>query len=139
MLRRLLIVLGVVVLAATAYPTPARAAVQFEWDYAVRGTPPDGLECATYLGAKACYQEYGDTLWVKDLASDGFSAIARWWDYIDEGGGRYKLYRQGACRNKLGSGAWGYCNKNFWETNMLVSTPCLYDGDTGRFYPADCD
>jgi hypothetical protein len=111
--------LGTVV--AMALPNPAMAA-GYEWDYAVAGTVPDGLKCASITGAKICYELDGDRWWVKDTSADHASAVARWQNYRNG-----VLYREGGCRNSLGSGEWGVCNKNYYEDSGVYAKVCVVD------------
>lgn len=98
-----------------------------ELDHAVAGTPPSGLDCVSVTGATACFEHYGDRWWVKDTAADSASAEARWDNYRNG-----SLYRSGICRNGLGNGKWGVCNKNYYEDSTLVFIACVYDASAGR-------
>ncbi len=106
---------------------PTAAAVH-EVNQAVAGSPPSGLPCVAMPGANACYQAYGDRWWVKDTASDGASAEAFW-----ENRRNGDLYRHGVCRNSLGNGTWGVCNKNYYEDSTIFWTACVYDGSAGTY------
>lgn len=108
---------------ADAYPNGVAAAVATEYNQAVAGTPPSGLPCIKTTGATACFEAYGDKWWVKDTAADSASADAVWQNYRDG-----SLYRQGICRNSLGNGEWGVCNKNYYEDSGLRWAACVYDG-----------
>ncbi|MFF9771884.1 hypothetical protein ACF1GT_35840 [Streptomyces sp. NPDC014636] len=118
----------------------------YEWDTAVSGSKPpqdclDGVVAMT--GAKACFERYGDVLWVEDTAADGHSATNSWSNYLFDSSGNGHLYRQGSCVNKLGAGHWGYCNKDFYENS--TPTPygtgseidyagCVYDSEDGTWH-----
>jgi hypothetical protein len=112
--------------ALEAASGPVTAAYSFEWDVAVSGGGPSGdYACVSTAASKACFQPYGDKIWVKDLTGvDQASAVARW--YTDYG-------RWGTCRNALGAGHWGVCNKNFAENHWIYWRASQYDGDTGQY------
>ena len=111
---------------ADSYPSGgSTAAVATEFNRAVAGNPPSGLPCAAVIGAAACYQEAGDRWWVLDTRSDGASADAVWQNWRNG-----DLYRQGICRNSLGSGKWGVCNKNYYEDSFVRWGACVFDGSS---------
>jgi hypothetical protein len=110
---------------ADNYPTEVGVAA-VELDDAVAGTPPSGLPCISTTGAKACFEANGDRWWVQDTAADSASAEARWDNYRNG-----SLYRSGICRNSLGSGKWGKCNKNYYEDSSLAWIACVYDASEG--------
>ncbi|MFD1149021.1 hypothetical protein [Saccharothrix hoggarensis] len=99
------------------------AAVDTEYNQAVEGTPPSGLSCAVTTGATACFEAEGDKWWVRDTAADSASAEAGWQN-IYQG----SFYRAGVCRNSLGYGTWGVCNKNYYENSTVKWAACVYDG-----------
>ncbi len=104
---------------------PANAAYSFEWNNAVAHRPPGGFNtCVTTTGAEACYLDYGDQIWVKDTKADGYSAVARW--YMRDG-------RYGTCRNKLGAGKWGVCDKEFDESDLIHYRASRYNGSSGNY------
>jgi hypothetical protein len=81
---------------------------------AVAGTP-GGIydsDCMTVTGGIACFQRYGDKVWVKHTGST--AAAASYENYLWDGGA-WSLYRWGYCYNSLAAGKWGYCNKDFYE------------------------
>ena len=88
------------------------------------GPPPSTVPCAVTTGARACFQAYGDRWWVQDTAPDSASAEARWRNYHSDG----SLHRLGVCRNSLGNGNWGVCNKNYNEGTSIQWRACVYDG-----------
>ncbi|BBB02024.1 hypothetical protein RVR_9712 [Actinacidiphila reveromycinica] len=127
---------GLLLVPGTASATPADTAVPsvqaYEWNTAVSGsTPPaDCLANAISMtGSEACFERYGDVLWVKDTKADGHSATNSWDNYLDG-----SLYRRGSCVNKLGSGQWGYCNKDMYEGSVVDYAACVYDAATGGWY-----
>ncbi|MGQ4515417.1 hypothetical protein [Streptomyces sp. DW26H14] len=90
--------------------TPAAAAVA---EYAKAGTPnfdKHVIKCVSVSGAKACFQPYGDILWVYGRGHD-----ANWENHIRNSSGAWQEYRVGSCMNALSGNRWGYCNKNFYE------------------------
>lgn len=69
-------------------------------------------------GATACFQPYGDKIYVKDSTKlGGYGAVARW---------RTNYGREGSCFNFGGGGKWFVCNYNmregrritFWAANV---------------------
>ena len=106
-------------------PSPAAAAA-WEYNDAVASSGPSGeYTCYSITGATACYKPYGDIFYVKDTAADSASATAMWyqnynrdWNYWD---------RQGECRNKLGNGKWGQCNKDFDEEGFVKMVARVVD------------
>jgi hypothetical protein len=100
-------------------------AYSFEWNDAVAGSLPDtDLACVWSEGSEVCIEAYGDKIYVKDIKADGASAVARW--FTDYG-------RWGTCRNALGAGKWGVCDKDFKENHILTFRAAQYDGDTGQY------
>ncbi|MFF9607875.1 hypothetical protein ACF1GY_37465 [Streptomyces sp. NPDC014684] len=67
-------------------------------------------------GATACFEKYGDKIWIKATASRS-DILAMWENYLRDSSGSWGdfPYREGSCENHLGSGRWGYCNKDFYE------------------------
>ena len=107
--------------------TASAAAVAVEFNRAVAsGPPPQTTTCASTTGALACYYQASDTWYVQDTAADGASAEARWENYRNG-----VLYRSGICRNSLGNGNWGACNKNYYEDSTLWWRACVYNGSAG--------
>jgi hypothetical protein len=105
----------------------ASAAATLEIDRAKKGTYPGGLSCVTVTGAQACFEAYGDKWWVKDTVADGASAVVYWDNYRNG-----SLYRIGRCENRLGSGNWGVCNKNYYEGSTLDYQVCVEDFSEGE-------
>lgn len=105
----------------------ARTALDdFEVDVAQAGTPDFDtyfIGCVDYTGVEACFQPYGDVLWVKDTG--GSAATAAWGNDLWTGSA-WKRYRTGECDNHLGVGHWGYCTKEFYEDSSVS-----YHGGTG--------
>lgn len=126
------LVLSVTTISAAA-TAAAKPTVTYEWNTAVWGDPPSGLSCSVITGAAACYQRYGDKIWVKDTAKDGWSAVGAWRDYYNTGS-QDVLHREGACVNKLGYGQWGVCDKNFPEGTDLLLKACRYDSHAGTWH-----
>ncbi|MGW0432012.1 hypothetical protein ACWDV4_05640 [Micromonospora sp. NPDC003197] len=112
--------------SSTASAPDIQPMVSYEWNTAEAGTPPSGLPCVSTTGAIACFQAYGDKWWVKDTSGDSASAVAHWANYRNGA-----LYRQGGCRNGLGSGKWGVCNKNYYEDSVVLYRACVYDASEG--------
>ncbi len=116
--------------AATAAPelTGDVGTMAVELDSAVASSgPPPGLLCPAVAGAIACFDPYGDRWYVKDTAADSASAEARWNNYLSN-----ELYRTGICRNSLGAGRWGVCNKNYYEQSTVHWRACVYDASANR-------
>jgi hypothetical protein len=112
--------------AIFALSSPAAAEVSYEINNAVSsGTPTGSLRCSSITGAKACYKADGDVLYILDTAADGASAVFNWSMFPKNSGGDFT--RWGECRNKLGSGEWGVCNKNFPEDATVNGGLQVYD------------
>jgi hypothetical protein len=121
-------------MAVQAVSTADAAAVDFEWDFAVAGTPPprSQLACHSTTPVEICWEKAGDHWWVRDLDStDNASTGVRW--YNDRNG---SLYRKGYCITSLGKGNWGHCNKNYYENSQLSGYPCIWNRSAG--HPIDC-
>ncbi|GAB2964725.1 hypothetical protein [Saccharothrix stipae] len=115
------------------WTVPASGAT-YEVDYVVAGTPGAGATCfGGSNGAQVCYNPTGDRIWVHDTASDGASAVAQWQNYLD---GDNTIHRHGECRNSLGAGSQGACNKNFQEGTRLYIRACRINFSTGS---GSCD
>jgi hypothetical protein len=96
---------------------------------ATAGSKPGGIPCIDNgSGAIACFQSRGDKVWVKDDKADGHSAINVWSQYLGPG-----EYREGWCRNTLGAGRWGYCNKEMRESTYIEFWAVEYDAETKRW------
>jgi len=106
--------------------TASAAAVAVEFNRAVASGQSPMSTCASTTGALACYYQASDTWYVQDTAADGASAEARWENYRND-----DLYRSGICRNSLGNGNWGACNKNYYEDSTLWWRACVYNGSAG--------
>lgn len=125
--RSLLVAIAAMLGLASALVTPGAAmAAGYEVDHAVAGSVPDGLNCVSITGAKVCYEHDGDKWWVKDTKEDGASAVAEWVNYRNG-----VLYREGSCRNSLGNGKWGYCNKNYYEDSGVYAKVCVVNYSAG--------
>ncbi|WP_298183229.1 hypothetical protein [Saccharomonospora sp.] len=61
------------------------------------------------------------------MVADGASAVVYWDNYRDG-----ELYRYGRCENRLGSGNWGVCNKNYYEGSTLEYQVCVQDFSENR-------
>jgi hypothetical protein len=72
------------------------------------GPPPEGstgVWCVSTTGAKACFAEYGDRVWVKDTQKNGASAAGT----IKEDASPSGWYRE--CFNRRGAdGGWVMCD-----------------------------
>jgi hypothetical protein len=66
---------------------------------------PGYVWCVSTTGAKACFAEYGDRVWVKDTQANGQSAAATLQDQSSSS----SWYRE--CFNRRGAdGGWVMCN-----------------------------
>nr|WP_203590318.1 hypothetical protein [Streptomyces sp. SID13031] len=95
-------------------------------DGAPSGAPPSGLGvwCVSVTGAKACFAEYGDRVWVKDTKANGQSAAATLQDQESSS----SWYRE--CFNRRGeAGGWVMCDFDVPENNegllWAVNNPFL--------------
>jgi hypothetical protein len=79
------------------------------------GPPPEGsmgVWCVSVTGAKACFAEYGDRVWVKDTQANGDSAAATLQDQEPSA----SWYRE--CFNYRGAdGGWVMCDFDVPENN----------------------
>lgn len=120
------------VLAGTSVASAAAdggLAVQaYEWNNAVAGSPPGGMPCGAIAGATVCWEAGGDRWWVQDTASDGRSAVSDWLNYVNGA-----VHRTGGCRNGLGAGTWGFCNKDYIENSTLLFRECRNEGASPNF------
>ncbi len=124
--RWLAAVLGLVSAAAMfsamlAGASPASASIG---DSAVAGTPPafSSGQCQETAASKACFEPYGDKIWVYDKEADNAAAAGYWENYLRDSSGSWdysEIYRAGQCTNHLGAHHWGYCNYDFYEDNSL--------------------
>ncbi|MEU4390759.1 hypothetical protein [Kribbella sp. NPDC023855] len=82
------------------------------------GAPPEGslgVWCVSTTGAKACFAEYGDRVWVKDTKANGQSAAAT----IKDNESSTNWYRE--CFNYRGAaGGWVMCDFDVPENNEGV-------------------
>ncbi len=122
-----LLVAAAPVLTATAQaqttPRGPETAYSYEWNNAKASAAPTGdYYCAHTTGSLVCFKPDGDKIYVKDTKGDHYSAVMRW--YTDYG-------RWGTCRNALGSGKWGVCDKDFAEqSHYLAFRATRYNGQT---------
>jgi len=72
----------------------------------------------------ACWKEYGDYWYVKDLRADGHAVGAVWEDGTSDGD---FLKRQGICGNHHGYGTWARCNKDYAESDYIWFTAGTLD------------
>ena len=79
-------------------------------------TPSGGYFWTSTTGAQGAFKEYGDILYVKDTSTDGYSPYVLWENRLSDTNGTWHLYRHGRCEYYGGSGHWGACNKNMYET-----------------------
>ncbi|GGT70689.1 MULTISPECIES: hypothetical protein [Actinomadura] len=91
-----LITAGTAAVASAATGTPS-------------GAPPaeddSSVWCVSTSGAKACFAEYGDRVWVKDTKANGASAAAT----LQDNESSASWYRE--CFNDRGAdGGWVMCN-----------------------------
>jgi hypothetical protein len=91
---------AVVILAGTTLPASAT-------DGSPSGAPPTGLGvwCVSVTGAKACFAEYGDRVWVKDTKANGEPAAGT----ISDTESDASWHRE--CFNRRGEdGGWVMCD-----------------------------
>jgi hypothetical protein len=101
----------------------------------VGGSPGSDSTCIINIqGAKACFQPYGDVIWIKDTSFDGYSVYAKWTNQLRDSGGSWHNNRSGKCSNPGSSGDWASCNKDFYE----ASTTNSYGGKGSRIQVTAC-
>jgi len=102
-IRALVGIPAAVVLIAVGATTVASAA-----EGKPSGAPPEGelgVWCVSTTGAKACFKEYGDKVWVKDTKANGEDAAGTIYDTESS----MDWYR--ACYNSRGAdGGWVMCD-----------------------------
>jgi hypothetical protein len=97
--------------------------------------PPAGTPCTTVNfngapAARACFQPFGDVLWIKDLLADGASAAILWKDTPD---GATSFWRSGVGFNSLGTGTWARVNKDLPEASLLTFQAGVINRSTGQW------
>lgn len=134
---------------AAAAPASPRGAVQVVTDdvdaqstdgtqYANPGSPSslevlEGTTCQAGDGVTACFQRYGDIVWVHNY-SGGNVVRAHWSNWLWDGDS-WEFWRNGDCVMEWEG--WGYCNKDFYEDSSVNAY-----GSTGsgiRVYPGNWD
>lgn len=123
---------GLLVAAFIGVASRPASAATWEHDVAVKGNPTGSAVCAHRAGVEACFKADGDVWWVGDTAKDGYSAEARWEEWLPLGGGDSVLNRNGACVNSLGSPNWGKCDKDYQENGELWFRGCVIDASKGE-------
>lgn len=104
--------------AATGRTAAVKPALQVQpTTYATAGTPTNTNYCVSVSGADACFQPYGDLIWVRDTASDGHPAYADWENDLWSGSAWIAAYAS-TCESTLGAGRWGYCDEEFFEDSQ---------------------
>lgn len=125
-------------LAATAAPVPAPNESRPLQPTTTHAQTAAGISPATQFycvdnnhGAKACFQPYGDKVWVADYLANGYSAAAYW--KTDYG-------RTGTCYDSTVDRNWHVCDYNMregrhitiWAVNVRRSTNTWRYWSTGR-------
>lgn len=67
------------------------------------------------FAGEACFELHGDRIWVYDARGDGLATYGQWQNYLRNPSRTWVLYREGTCKNSLGHGHWGVCDKDFYE------------------------
>ncbi|GAA3829250.1 MULTISPECIES: hypothetical protein [Amycolatopsis] len=114
--RSLFVALATSIGAVLALLVPGTAAAS-DYNIATASNGPSGnywYYCVTDTGVEGCYQPYGDLFYVRDTKANGQAAEVRWYNNLNGA-----PYRQGTCRNNLGSGHWGVCDKDFREDSTI--------------------
>jgi hypothetical protein len=73
----------------------------------------DSSACFTANALWVCVQAWGDYVWVKDMQSDGHSAVAE--IYTED-----NLASRRICRNVSGYGTWAYCNFDWDDDHLYI-------------------
>jgi hypothetical protein len=111
-----LALLLVVVTPATAAPAVLRP---YETNTAVPAANgfPDDFDCDELVGW-ACFEYYGDRLWVMDELDDNGSLDLQWQNQLWTGS-KWDLYRHGSCITDYTYPLyeWQTCNKDFYESS----------------------
>jgi hypothetical protein len=78
---------------------------------------------SNHHGSYVCFQPYGDIMWVKDTAADGYSAAA----HFETNG------TQGVCINPRGEGEWKKCHYDMWEDFRITFWAVNIDTPTNTY------
>ncbi|MEV4621091.1 hypothetical protein AB0J74_20575 [Asanoa sp. NPDC049573] len=122
--------IAVAVVGSLALGAAPAAAVAWEDDDAVLSTsggPPGSLPCVTDLAepwefAKACWEAYGDKIWVGNVDNaTGSTAVVYWTNYYPKD---TTVYRNGQCVAATPNGWWGVCNKDMHENSLVAFKVC---------------
>lgn len=110
-LKRILVVLAAAIAGSLLFPITAQAnMVDAELEaYAANtsSTPPLDAPCSMGSHAVACFESYGDELWVKDKVADGYH-VDLYYQLHDDHGSRIST---GLCHNKQTAKAgWTICD-----------------------------
>jgi hypothetical protein len=120
------------VLAATVSVSPAYAA-----DGPQIGTPasPGGaFTCTEYGWATACFEKYGDKLWIYNGDWEFPRYTKNQWENWLWDGDEWIKYRWGECFDD-GGGSWFVCNKDFYENTSTN----YYGGKGSNIFWRACD
>lgn len=110
MFTRILVVLAAAVAVLGLSSVPAYAG------------PPVGAPCSVGERATACFEHYGDHIWVKDTVRDGHTPVGSWFYVGDSGSGR--------CYNHYGAaGGWKDCNYDMREHEQIAIRAVAVDSD----------
>src|ERR1700754_3297371 len=126
--------LATTVVSLVALGAAPAAAVTWESDPAVLSTaggPPGSLPCVTDIAepwefAKACWEAYGDRIWVGNVDNaETSTATVYWTNYYPND---TTIYRNGQCVAATPNGWWGVCNKDMHENSLVGFRVCNDDG-----------
>ncbi|MER5704113.1 hypothetical protein ABT023_19540 [Micromonospora sp. NPDC002296] len=111
---------------ATSWASPALAAVAWEKNVATggdvdNGHPKNCTDDDPFSHSVACWQPYGDVLWISNNSTIGSTPTAVWWNYYPSDS---TLYRQGTCTFTFTFTGWGYCNKDMHEGSLIKLRVC---------------
>ncbi|MEU8125477.1 hypothetical protein AB0C21_42770 [Spirillospora sp. NPDC049024] len=109
------VVAGAALMTPLALPSQAAVSSQAHSAAAARA----GTECVTYSFAKACFQKYGDKIWLYNggATSDDIAAV-RWSNFLRTRSGSWKYYRQGHYLNSYPR-KWLDDNRDFYEDQTV--------------------
>ncbi|MEJ3747443.1 hypothetical protein WEI85_29670 [Actinomycetes bacterium KLBMP 9797] len=113
-LKVIITALVATLLAATVSVSPAYAVDSGQ--IGSQANPTGSMTCQAHQGATACFEKYGDKLWINNSDLDPRHTRNEWENWLWSGS-EWILYRWGECLDN-GVG-WYVCNKDFYENSSV--------------------
>ncbi|MDI3419789.1 hypothetical protein [Streptomyces luteolus] len=122
-------------IAVMAMPGTAVAAVEGHEATNPTASPPAGVTCSIDGWVKACFEPYGDVMWVKDTKADGYPARVYFYGYD----GADSANEKQSCLNRHGADAgWTTCTLSsvIPEDDQVIFWPMeVYGADYNHMLP----